>query len=200
MPAQIAVIDNDSLNFLTKTERSIPIFPILRSLFRGLYVPEEVKTEFERNMPQDAAHQRVLSQIRLSNSFLKLCSTYDIFSKILLEGVKDIDPGEAEAFAQYKKIQAHFIISDDRKFASAVRLQDPTVRIIDTVLLFAWLDQLALLSNPKAHLRALFQQRRFTPQQLRNAYKQAAGMLGKKFSNRELQRKTNFKLLGIKVQ
>ncbi len=193
------MIDNDSLNFLTKTERSIPIFPILRSLFRGLYVPEEVKTEFERNMPQDAAHQRVLSQIRLSNSFLKLCSTYDIFSKILLEGVKDIDPGEAEAFAQYKN-QAHFIISDDRKFASAVRLQDPTVRIIDTVLLFAWLDQLALLSNPKAHLRALFQQRRFTPQQLRNAYKQAAGMLGKKFSNRELQRKTNFKLLGIKVQ
>lgn len=198
MPAQIAVIDNDSLNFLTKMERSVLVFPLLRSVFQGLHIPAEVKTEFERNMPEDKAHQRVLQQIGLSNSFLKLCTTYDIFSKILLQGVKDIDPGEAEAFAQYKKIHAHFIISDDRKFAAAVRKQDPTIRIIDSVFLIAWLDQMSLLASPKTHLRALHQHRRFTPQQLRSAYKDAALMQGKKLKNRELQRKTNFKSLGIK--
>lgn len=198
MPAQIAVIDNDTLNFLTKMERTLPVFPILRSVFQGLHIPTEVKTEFERNMPKDNAHLRVLERIRLSNSFLKLCTTYDIFSKILLEGVKDIDPGEAEAFAQYKKINAHFILSDDTKFALAVRQQDPTARVMDSVTLIALLDQMGLLKDPKNHLKALYKQRTFTPEKLRTAYKDAAWMQGKKLSNRELQRKTNFKSIGIK--
>lgn len=197
MPTQTAVIDTDSLSFLTRIERNLPVFPILRALFQGIHIPTEVKTEFERNMPDEFVHQRVLGQIRLSNSFLKLCTTYDIFSKILLEGVKDIDPGEAEAFAQYKKISAHVIISDDRKFASAIQRQDPTVRVINSIFLFAWLDLVGFLPNAKAYLRALYQLRRFPSKQLRTAYQQAALMQGRKIKNRELQRKTNFRLLGI---
>lgn len=72
MPSQIAVMDNDSLNFLTKMERTTPVFPVLRSVFQGIHIATEVKTEFEKNMPNDREHQRVLGQIRLSNSFLIL--------------------------------------------------------------------------------------------------------------------------------
>ena len=97
----------------------------------------------------------------------------------MLENKKHMDKGEAEAYAQYMKVHAHLIISDDKRFTDALLAINSGAKVYNSLHLICWLDALQLLTtNWQAIVKELHHHRSFTSAELRKAYLEILKMLG----------------------
>lgn len=166
-----AVIDNSSLVYLCHLHKKEPIFNYLRSIFHTIYFPSEVIREFAKGSPKEPHRDWILQRLNPESGFYRLCGTYDSFVLIAVENYKGIDKGEAEAYAQLKKVNAPLIISDDKKFTEALKKLDNSIRVYNTLHLLSWLNIAELLPNWNNIIKETHKIRPFKSMDLREAYK-----------------------------
>jgi predicted nucleic acid-binding protein len=167
---QTAVIDNSSLIYLSHLHKSKPFFHYLNSLFHTIYFPSEVVKEYARGSAKEPHRGWILERLNPEQGFYRLCSTYDSFIMIIVENYKGIDKGEAETYAQLKKVNAHLIISDDKPFIKALKELDSGIKVYSTLHLICWLHVIGLLSDWENIVRNLYKLRPFKSAELREAY------------------------------
>jgi predicted nucleic acid-binding protein len=190
------VIDTSTLVSLTILYE-FSLLDKLRNLFERIHVPLTVRAEYEQL--DDPIRKRIISGMRLNTGFLSLCSIYDTITHAILRTTPGIDAGEADAAAQHKKVESHFVLSDDERFIKAITLIDRTIKILSTLDLIAWLD----LSNylPEGERTVMLMQfhsrRRFHSRQLRRSYQRMAGEFGLQLSKNQLNEKSSLKHLGL---
>ena len=115
----------------------------------------------------------------------------------MVNGKKDIDRGEAEVYAQQKKVNAHYIISDDIKFHKAIKAVDRNVKILTILHIIAMLDIRELLVNTNEIIKTLHLHYKFKSRQLRSAYIESANELGLDLPKSKLNYRCSFKQLGL---
>ena len=134
-----AVIDNVTLVNLTKLKHH-HIFNSLRSLFSQIHIPQEVRKEYEVQISKEPDRVWVLERLRPNQGFYSACDRYDTIALSIIKGIKGIDRGEAEAVAQYRTINSHYILSDDVKFKKAILSFDSRIKVLTTLHIVAMLD------------------------------------------------------------
>jgi predicted nucleic acid-binding protein len=190
-----AVIDNDALVNLTKLKH-LRIFDSLRLLFQQIHIPQEVKREYEIQQGREPDRVWILDRLRPNAGFYSFCTRYDKIVFTIIQGEKNIHKGEAEVFAQQKAVNAHYILSDDRRFHKAIKAIDSNVKILTTLHIIAMLDIRQLLINSEEIVKALYPHHKFKSYDLRTAYKESAKELGFELPKRMLNNKCSFKKLG----
>jgi len=190
------IFDNASLVNLTHLHH-FNIFQTLRSIFDRVHIPSEIKVEYERGLPFEPDRAWLLRELDKRRSFFSYCIQFDSVSLDILKSVEGIDAGEAAAAAQYKVINAHYIISDDLRFTAAIREHDKRVRIYTTLHVIAMLDINQLLADYDEIIRTLHVRHPFTSNVLRTAYKEVIKELGLPVSKTILNKKCSFKHLKI---
>ena len=68
----------------------------------------------------------------------------------MIKDYKGIDKGEADTYAQLRKVNAHLIISDDKSFIKAILKLDKTTKIYTTLHLLCWLQLSYLIPDWKS--------------------------------------------------
>lgn len=194
---KIAVIDNASLVNLTKLKH-YNVFQSLTFLFSQIHIPAEVKREYEIRLDKEPERAWLLERLRPNQGFYSFCTRYDTLSFELLKTVKGIDKGEAEAAAQQKEVGAHYVLSDDIKFQSAIRSLNSTVKIFTTLHVLAMLDIRELLLSPEKVIKTFHTVHPFKSNYLRAVYTESAKELGIVMSKKILNNKCSFKKLGLK--
>ena len=196
---QSAVIDNASLIYLSHLHREKAFFHYLRNLFNTVYVPLEVKNEFVRGAVKEPDRYWIIQRLNPDQGFYRLCTSYDSFVMITVENYKGIDKGEAEAYAQLKKVNAQIIISDDKAFIVALKQLDSGIRVYTTLHLISWLEHAKLLPDWKEMIQAVYLLRPFKSSELRQAYTQLAERLGLNISKKEVSAKCSLsKIIKLK--
>jgi predicted nucleic acid-binding protein len=193
-----AIIDNTALVYITQLHKKEPIFDKLRNILRTLYIPLAVKDEYQMGIRNEVEREWILSRLSLEQGFYRLCSTYDSVSLAFIKDIKGIDNGEAEAYAQYLKVQANFIISDDKAFISSITKQYPTVKIFSTIHLLVWLELAGFISDWNILINLLFGVRKFNSKQLREAYIDVSKILGINVDSKLLSKKCSLKAIILK--
>ncbi|MFD2918103.1 hypothetical protein ACFS6H_00200 [Terrimonas rubra] len=175
---QSAVIDNASLVYLSHLHKRKSFFYYLQNLFHTIYFPSEIVKEYARGSAAEPHREWILQRLHPEQGFYRHCNTYDSIVLMTLETQKGIDKGEAEAYAQLKKVNAQLIISDDKPFIAALKQLDSTIRVYTTLHLICWLEHLKFIPDWNALVKELCQLRPFSSKDLREAYLQIAGQLG----------------------
>jgi hypothetical protein len=189
------VIDNSTLVYLTKL-RDLGIFTHLRSVFNNIYVPARILQEYQKMLPFEPERQWVIDQVSQPNyGFLAYCTKYDSVSLAILETTSGIDAGEAEAAAQHKSVNSQYILSDDAKFITAIRLADRHTRILNTLHIIALLDFNEIIFEPSTFLKTLHQYRPFNEKHLKVAYRDVMQILGIHVPRKTFYKKTSFRIL-----
>ena len=191
-----AVIDNDTLVYLTKLKH-LRIFDSLRSLFQQIHIPQEIKREYEIQQAREPDRVWILDRLKPNEGFYSFCTQYDKIILTIIEGEKNIHKGEAEVYAQQKKVNAHYILSDDLRFHKAIKAIDSSVRILTTLHIIAMLDIRQYLLNSEEVVKALHPHYGFESYDLRMAYIESAKELGFTIPKRVLNNKCSFKKLGL---
>ena len=191
------VIDNDTLVNLTKLKHH-NIFNTIRFLFSQIHIPQEIAKEYEVQVAREPDRVWVLNKLRPNEGFFSFCSRYDSVTFTVLRGVKDVDKGEAEAVAQKKAVEAHYILSDDQRFQTAIKKLDSTIKVFTTLHIIAMLDLRQLVENYEAIIKNLHSVHPFKSSHLRTAYRESAEELGIALSKKVLNRKCGLKGLGLK--
>ena len=124
-----AVIDNSSLVYLSHLHESNYIFNYLTNLFRTIYIPAQVVLEYQEGLIKEPHRGRILNRLNPDRGFFRFCNRYDSIVLAMIRDYKGIDKGEADTYAQLRKVNAHFIISDDKPFIKAMLKLDKTTRI-----------------------------------------------------------------------
>jgi predicted nucleic acid-binding protein len=172
------VIDNTSLIYISHLHKSKAFFHYLRNLFHTIYFPTAVVSEYAVGLKKEPHREWILQRLNPEQGFYRLCTSYDSVAKIFVENHRGIDKGEAEAYAQFKQVNAQFILSDDKKFIAAVRQLDASVRVYTTLHLICWLEHAGLIPDWYALVKEVHKVRPFKSQELRVAYLQVAERLG----------------------
>lgn len=175
---QTAVIDNSSLVYLSHLHKQKSFFHYLNNLFHTVYFPSEVVKEFARGSQTEPHREWILQRLKPEQGFYRLCTTYDSLVMSMVENYKGIDKGEAETYAQLKKVNAHLVISDDKKFIVALKQLDINIRIYTTLHLISWLEHSKLIPDWKGLISEIHQLRPFSSKELREAFLQVAEHLG----------------------
>jgi len=175
---QSAVIDNASLIYLSHLHKGRPFFHYLKSLFHTVYFPSEIVKEYARGAEKEPHRDWIIKRLKPEQGFYRYCATYDSIVMAMIQHRNGIDKGEAEAYAQLKKVNAHLIISDDRRFTAEIKKLDGTVRVYNTIHLVCWLDMLGFIPNWQEIIVHLYNLRNFTSKELRTAYIYVAAGLG----------------------
>jgi predicted nucleic acid-binding protein len=185
---RVCVIDNSTLVTLTKL-RHLSIFSLLRNLFAKIHIPLKIKEEYEneRSLEIEPERKILLRQMKLNEGFLSICNQYETVSLMMFKTTKGIDLGEAEAAAQHLKISSHFVISDDKTFVSGLKKADPSIKVIGTLELIAWLDVLKLLPDVRGFLEVV------------HSYKFAHSYLSIPLEKKTLSKKASLKHLKLKL-
>jgi len=191
-----AVIDNVTLVNLTKLKQH-NIFNAIRFLFSQIHIPQEVRREYEVQQAREPDRVWVLERLRPNEGFYSYCTRYDSATFTLLRGVKGIDKGEAEAVAQKRSVEAHYILSDDLRFQTAIKSIDSTIKIFTTLHIIAMLDIRELVANPESIVKTLHSVHPFKSSQLRTAYIESAKELGITLSKKVLSTKCSLTKLGL---
>lgn len=191
-----AVIDNDTLVYLTKLNHH-GIFDLLRSLFRQIHIPQEVRKEYEVQLSREPERVYLLEKLWPNEGFYSFCTRYDNMVLTFIQGVKNIHKGEAEVIAQQKAVNAHYILSDDLRFHKAIKAIDSTVKIFTTLHIIAMLDIQNDLVNSDKIVKTLHQYYKFESYDLRTAYIESAKELGFTLPKKVLNNKCSFKRLGL---
>lgn len=174
-----AVIDNSSLVYLTNLHaQGFPILKLLRNLFATLHFPQKVINEYMIGTKWEPNRQLFVDKIRPENKYFRLCTSYDSIIQAIVAGHKGIDAGEGEAYAQFRKVHANMIISDDKEFAKTMRSIDSTVKVYSSLHLLCWLQILGYITNWGQLLAAMQKVRPFNSPDLRQAYNEVMFMLG----------------------
>lgn len=190
----IAVVDNDTLIYFTKLQH-LGIFDSLRSLFHQIHIPQQVKVEYEVLKSKDQNRAWVLERLRPNEGFYSLCTRYDTIALQMIKGKKNIHGGEAEAVAQQMKLNAQFILSNDKRFTTAIG-QLTKVRVCSALDVLVMLDVRQITLNGADMLRSHFNDLNFESSDLRNAYVNAGKDVGITFSKKDLNYKCSLKKLG----
>lgn len=113
-----------------------------------------------------------------------------------MQSAVGIDPGEAAAVAQFQKLSARFIISEDGKFHENAPKLYPGITIIKLKHVFAMLDINNLIDWALC-ISLLHKKRKMTSSELRIAYLSVAKWYGLEISGKKLSEKTSLKKLGL---
>lgn len=186
---QTAVIDNASLVYLSHLHNRKPVFHYLNNLFNTIYFPSEVVKEYAKGAEREPHRQWILQRLKPEQGFYRLCNTYDSFVMITVENYKGIDKGEAETYAQLKRVQAHLIISDDKDFTAALKELDSSIKVYNTLHLICWLHVAGLLPDWESMIKNLHQLRSFKSKELREAYIEIIQKFGLSVSKKEISAK-----------
>jgi predicted nucleic acid-binding protein len=184
-----AVIDNASLVYLTHLHKSKPFFHYLSSLFHTIYFPSEVVKEYAAGASKEPHREWILQRLTLEQGFYRLCTSYDSFVMVAVENYKGIDKGEAETYAQLKKVNAHLIISDDKPFIDALKQLDSSIKVYSTLHLICWLEHSKLIPDWDGVVRKIHKIRPFESKELREAYLQVAEQLGLSVPKKTISKK-----------
>ena len=186
---QTAVIDSASLIYLSHLHRSKPFFHYLSNLFHTIYFPSAVVKEYAIGASKEPHRQWILQRLKPDQGFYRLCNTYDSFVMITVENYKGIDAGEAETYAQLKKVNAHLIISDDKLFIEALKQLDGGIKVYTTLHLVCWLEHLKLIPDWEGLVGEIHKLRPFKSKELREAYLQVAQQFGLDISKKVVNSK-----------
>jgi predicted nucleic acid-binding protein len=173
-----AVIDNASLVYLSYLNKETPFFHYLQSLFHTIYFPTEVVKEYEIGLPKEPHRKWLIERLNPDQGFYRYCSTYDSIVMVTVENYKGIDKGEAEAYAQLMKVNARFIISDDKSFINALKHLNSNIKVYTTLHLISWLEHSKFLPNWNDLIKHIHKIRPFKSKELREAYLEVAEQLG----------------------
>jgi len=155
-----------------------------------------VKNEYEKGLPLEPNRSWLLERLKPDQGFFRLCTSYDSFTLILVDGFKGMDKGESESYAQFKKISAQLIISDDKAFTKALGALDPGIKVYTTLHLICWLDMLNyLLIEWNSIIKAIHTIRPFKSNDLRSAYEDISRKLGIELSKKVLSEKCSLKAI-----
>lgn len=186
---QTAVIDNASLIYLSHLHKSKSFFHYLSNLFHTVYFPSEVVKEYARGSIAEPHRNWVLERLNPEQGFYRLCNSYDSFVMITVENYKGIDKGEAETYAQLKKVNAHLIISDDKPFIEALKQLDSSIKVYTTLHLICWLEHSKLIPDWNSLVKEIHKIRPFKSKELREAFLQVAEQLGLDISKKTVSAK-----------
>ena len=186
---QSAVIDNASLIYLSHLHKRKSFFHYLNNLFHTIYFPSEVVKEYARGSAKEPHREWILQRLNPEQGFYRLCNTYDSFVMITVENYKGIDKGEAETYAQLKKVNAHLIISDDKPYINALKQLDSSIKVYSTLHLICWLEVSGLIPNWLELIREIHKIRPFQSKELREAYLEVAQKLGLSILKKEISKK-----------
>jgi predicted nucleic acid-binding protein len=167
---QTAVIDNASLIYISHLHKRKPFFHYLQSIFQTLYFPTEIVKEYATGSEQEPHREWLLQKLKPEQGFYRYCTTYDSIVMAMVENQKGIDKGEAESYAQLKKVNAHLIISDDKPFTKALKELDSGIKVYSTLHLICWLHVIGLLSDWESMIKEIHKLRPFKSAELREAY------------------------------
>lgn len=188
-----AVIDNSSLVYLSHLHTRKSFLHYLQSLFHVIYFPTEVVNEYVKGSDREPFRIQLIERLKPEQGFYRLCTSYD---SLVFEMVKDyngIDKGEAEAYAQFKKVQAQIIISDDRKFESAIGKLDSGIRLLNSMHILCWLELANFIPDWTFFINHLHTIRPFNSKDLKRCYMQVASQRGIKVSSKKVSEKCNLK-------
>jgi predicted nucleic acid-binding protein len=191
-----AVIDNTALVYVTQLHDKRSFFDQFKNIFHTLYIPMSVKNEYEKGLSLEPNRSWLLDRLKPDQGFFRLCTSYDSFTLLLVDRFKGMDKGESESYAQFKKISAQLIISDDKAFAKALGKLDPGIKVYTTLHLICWLDILNyLLVEWNSIIKAIHPIRPFRSAELRSAYEDILRKLGIKLSKNTLDEKCSLKAI-----
>lgn len=185
---KIAIVDNSTLINLTFVKH-LGIFDYLQNLFSRIHIPTKVKSEYEFVLQHEPDRAWLLERLRPNSGFYSFCTQYDSIVLSMIQSVKHIDAGEAEAVAQLKKVNANYILSDDIKFSNALKAIDPYVKVISTWHVLAMLDLLSIVPDTDEIIQALNNKVSFSKSRLRVAYIDTFRELGIRLSKKHINQK-----------
>jgi predicted nucleic acid-binding protein len=190
------VMDTSTLVSLTGLYE-LGVFSLLKNLFHRIHIPQAVFREYTDFAVHEPRRHVIIDRIRPNEGFLALCTRYDIVEFEILKTVKGIHEGEAEAAAQHRKVDSHYILSDDNRFKESIQRIDSGFRIISTLHLIAWLDLAGLISpsDRDKSLRAHHDRAPFGSAKLREAYRWTAKELSLDLPKERLNDQSSLKRL-----
>ncbi len=185
---RVAVVDTSTLINLTFIKH-LQIFNHLQNLFLRIHIPTKVKSEYELTLRHEPDRAWLLERLKPNEGFYSFCTRYDSTVLSIIQSVKHIDAGEAEAVAQLKKVNANYILSDDERFSKALKKIDPYVKVISTWHVLAMLDLLQIVLNSDEIIRALYKRCPFPKSRLRKAYVESYREFGLRPSKKHINQK-----------
>jgi predicted nucleic acid-binding protein len=136
---KVVVVDNAALINLTIL-KDFSIFNLLKNLFFQIHIPTKVKSEYEFMLRHKPERAWLLERLKPNTGFYSFCTRYDSIVLCTIQTVKDIDAGEAEAVAQFLKVNANYILSDDHRFTVALKMKEPNIKVLSTLhILQSWI-------------------------------------------------------------
>lgn len=187
--SQSAVIDNASLVYLSHLNLKKPVFQYLKNLFNTIYIPTEVVKEYAAGINKEPHRKWILDRLNPEQGFYRFCTTYDTFILVMVEKYKGIDKGEAETFAQLKKVNANIIISDDVRFIETLKKLDGSIRVYSTLHILSWLEHAGFIADWNFMICEIYKIRKFNSMDLRNAYIETAKYLGLHIPKKQISAK-----------
>ena len=153
-----------------------------------------VKNEYARGLAKEPARSWLLDRINIEQGFYRLCTSYDTFINILVEGSKGMDKGESESYSQFRKLSAQLLISDDKRFTKAVSQLDRSIKVYNSLHLICWLDILGYLPMDWNRIvKEIHGLRPFQSKDLREAYLEIASKTGVFLDKKKLSEKCSLK-------
>lgn len=186
---QTAVIDNDSLVNLSYLHKSKPFFHYLNSLFNTIYFPSEVVKEYGFLADKEPHRDWIIQRLKPEQGFYRYCTTYDSIVLAMVQNQKGINKGEAESYAQLKKVNAHLIISDDKAFTVALKQLDSGIKVYTTLHLICWLHLAGLLPDWENMVKDVHKLRPFKSAELREAYATIVEKFSLSITKKEISKK-----------
>lgn len=186
---QTAVIDNASLIYLSHLHKSKSFFHYLPNLFNTVYFPSEVVKEYSKGSVKEPHRDWILQRLKPEQGFYRYCTTYDSIVMAMVQGKKGMDKGEAEAYAQFVKVNAHLIISDDKPFIEALKKVNAGVKVYSTLHLICWLEHSKFIPDWYGLVKEVHRVRPFKSKELREAYLEVAEQLGLSISKKNISLK-----------
>jgi predicted nucleic acid-binding protein len=135
----------------------------------------------------------MLSRVKPENVFFKYCISYDTIIIDTIRNSKDIDKGEAEAYAQFKKVNAHILVTDDNRFIKSIKKIDLKINIYTSLHIISWLDLADLIPNWVTLVKHLHSIRPFDSKDLRESYIKVAKDLGLSIPKKRINDKCSLK-------
>lgn len=159
-------------------DKQFPVLDLLRNLFATLHFPQKVVNEYAAGALKEPSRQWLINKLRPESGFFRLCTNFDSIVQVTASRYKGMDPGESEAYAQLRKVHAHMIISDDKRFIKALNALDHTVQVYSSLHILCWLQLSGFIADWKTAISRMYRVRRFTSAELRKAYTDILFTLG----------------------
>ncbi len=193
---KVVVVDNTALINLTIL-RDFSIFNLLKNLFFQIHIPTKVKSEYEFMLRHKPERAWLLEKLKPNAGFYSFCTRYDSIVLCTIQTVKDIDAGEAEAVAQFLKVNANYILSDDHRFTVALKMKEPNIKVLSALHILAILDLNRITLDVDRLIQVPHRERPFSKSKLRKAYVDSHIELGIRMSKKWVDKKCDFARLKV---